>query len=130
MADLEIYLDPTQTGATVTADLILDGAIAQAGVAFTEQAAPGVFHADAPAGLGAGTYTVRPFVDGANTSHFAFRWDGVGEVDMAQKIDDLHDFEGLGATALTLAGTTRTVGAKQVTVSGDGVNTATYARTG
>ena len=47
---------------------------------------------------------------------------------LAAKVEDLHDFAGLGATPLITTKTQKTVGAKTVTISGDGVNTATTSR--
>lgn len=129
MADLEVYLDAAETGATVTADLILAGAVSVAGHPLAEQSAPGVYHAAAPGGLAAGGYTVRVNVNGATRGHFDFAWDGTAEINPNAKLDDLHDFAGLGATPLVTAPGTKTVGTKVVTRTGDGKTTQTDTRT-
>ena len=127
MADLELYFDPSETGKTVTADLILNGAVNVAGHSFVEQAAAGVYFADAPAGLGAGVYIIRPYLDGVAQVPFAFDWDGAGEV---KRLEDLHDFAGLNPAApLTITPTQKAVNGKTAGISGDGVTTATQTRT-
>ena len=86
MADLEVYLDPSETGATVTADFILNGAVAVAAHPYVEQAVPGVFYASYPT-LAAGTYARRVYVDGVVRLHATFNWDGAAEVGASLEAD-------------------------------------------
>ena len=126
MADLELYFDPSETGKAVTADLILNGAVSVAGHPFAEQTASGVYFANAPTGLSAGTYIVRPYLDGAAQMPFAFDWDGAAEV---KRLEDLHDFAGLNSLApLTITPAQKAVNGKAAEISGDGVRTAIQTR--
>jgi len=133
MNELSFYGDPeTQTGLTITCR-VYDSTGSQVGadVSTSESVALAIYTGDMPT-TGQGSYAVR-FFDGTTLlGQGSIEWSGAAEITLAivgPIVQELHSIAGLDVlNPMTVTPTSRSSGAINQTISGDGITTSTITR--
>lgn len=76
----DIFFSSTQSGKTVTAKIIKDGAQIGATVNMIEGTVPGEYHGNMPTGIPTGQYQVCMYYDNAKVGVTQILWSGTREV--------------------------------------------------